>query len=350
MGIGQFGVGFYSAFLVADRIRVASKHIDDDVQHIWESKNGESSFHIYEDPRGDTLGRGTEITLYMKEDAVEYCDEAKIKELAGYYSEFLTHPIHVMKTETHQVPVQKDDEATEGDADEEDLAISDEDVDTEDAEPEMEDVVSQTWEIVNSNRPIWTREKDEITDEEYSDFFKIVSKSSYNDPASWTHFNAEGNINFKSILYLPSKLPQDFMNREEQAKNEMKLYVKKVLISDSFELLPGYLNFITGVVDSDDLPLNVNRETLQENKVIRIVKKKLVRKVLEMLKKFSEKSSKADDEDDETKEVELDDEGNIIEQEPEEKEEEKIDEYLEWYKEFGPALKMGAIEDSNNRE
>merc|ERR1711862_797570 len=98
----------------------------------------------------------------MKEDAVEYCDEAKIKELAGYYSEFLTHPIHVMKTETHQVPVQKDDEATEGDADEEDLAISDEDVDTEDAEPEMEDVVSQTWEIVNSNRPIWTREKDEI--------------------------------------------------------------------------------------------------------------------------------------------------------------------------------------------
>jgi len=349
--IGQFGVGFYSAFLVADRIRVASKHIDDDVQHIWESKNGESSFHIYEDPRGDTLGRGTEVTLFMKEDAVEYCDEAKIKELAGYYSEFLTHPIHVMKTETYQVPVKKDDEATEGDADEEDLAISDEDDDTEDVEPEMEDVVSQTWEIVNSNRPIWTREKDEITDEEYNEFFKIVSKSSYVNPASWTHFNAEGNINFKSILYLPNKLPQDFMNKEEQVKNEMKLYVKKVLISDSFELLPGYLNFITGVVDSDDLPLNVNRETLQENKVIRIIKKKLVRKVLEMLKKFSERSSKAqDDEDDETKEVELDDEGNIIEQEPEEKEEEKIDEYLEWYEEFGPALKMGCIEDANNRE
>merc|ERR1719203_2682520 len=130
--IGQFGVGFYSAFLVADRVRVASKHPDDPVQHVWESKNGESSFHIYEDPRGDSLGRSTEITLYMKEDAIEYCDEAKIKELAGYYSEFLTHPIHVMKTETHQVPVQKDDEATEGDADEEDLAISDEDVDTED--------------------------------------------------------------------------------------------------------------------------------------------------------------------------------------------------------------------------
>jgi len=346
--IGQFGVGFYSAFLVADRIRVASKYADDSVQYVWESKNGESSFHIYEDPRGNTLGRGTEITLFMKEDAVEYCDEVKIKELASYYSEFLTHPIHVAKTETIQVPVK--DEDAGGETDEDDFAISDDDMDG--ADQEMEDVTTQTWELVNGNKPIWVRDKDDVSDSEYQDFFQVVAKDEYEKPKSWIHFNAEGNINFKSILYLPPRLTAESQIKDENGngqKNAMKLYVKKVLISDAFELLPSYLGFIKGVVDSDDLPLNVNRETLQENKVIRIIKKKLVRKVLEMLKKFSSKKKLEEKDEDETKEVELDDEGNIIEQEAEEVEE-KEDEYLKWFTEFGTALKMGVIEDSANRE
>ena len=336
--IGQFGVGFYSAFLVADRVRVASKHPDDPVQHVWESKNGETAFHIYDDPRGDTLGRGTEITLYMKEDAVEYCDEAKISELATYYSEFLTHPIHVMETITEQVPLEKDEPVDEEkpEGDDEDLSISDEDAEDEPPkEPEMEEVTRTEWRLVNSNKPIWTRDKDEITDEEYQEFYNVVSKGGHSDAQSWIHFNAEGNINFKSILYLPPRVPTDFMSMETPV-NEMKLYVKKVLISDAFELLPQYLSFVKGVVDSDDLPLNVNRETLQENKVIRIIRKKLVRKVLEMIKKLSEKDAKKE-EDDEAKEVELDEDGNIIEQDPEEEESDKPSEYTTWFKEFGPA-------------
>jgi len=353
--IGQFGVGFYSAFLVAERVRVASKHPDDSVQHIWESKNGESAFHIYEDPRGDTLGRGTEITLFLKEDAVEYCDEAKIKELAIYYSKFLTHPIHVKKTITYQVPVKKDEEEVEemldGETDDDDLAITDEDILDEDEppkEPEMEDVTEEVWDLVNTNKPIWTREKDEVTEAEYQDFFNAVSKTAHSDAKSWIHFNAEGSINFKSILYLPPTMPSDFMSLETPI-NEMKLYVKKVLISDSFELLPKYLSFVKGVVDSDDLSLNVNRETLQENKVIRIIRKKLIRKTLEMIKKFSEKEDKKDADEDEAKEVELDAEGNFIEDEPKD-EEKKPNAYLKWFEEFGPALKMGALEDAANRE
>merc|ERR1712232_966235 len=339
---------------------------DDSVQHVWESKNGESAFHIYEDPRGDTLGRGTEITLFMKEDAAEYCDEAKISELATYYSEFLTHPIHVMNTITEMVPVEKEEEeeATPAEekketGDDEDLAITDEDVEDADAdmppkEPEMEEVTRTEWKLVNSNKPIWTRDKDEITDAEYQEFFNVVSKSAASDATSWIHFNAEGNINFKSILYLPPRVPTDFMSMETPV-NEMKLYVKKVLISDAFELLPQYLSFVKGVVDSDDLPLNVNRETLQENKVIRIIRKKLVRKVLEMIKKLSEKDDKKDeddeDKDDEMKEVELDEDGNVIEEPPKDEEEEnKPSEYQQFFTEFGPALKMGAIQDAGNRD
>ena len=360
--IGQFGVGFYSAFLVADRVRVASKHPDDDVQHIWESKNGESAFHLYEDPRGDTLGRGTEITLYMKEDAVEYCDEAKISTLATYYSEFLTHPIHVMKTTTSMVPVEKEEEEvpaeekeeTGDDKEDEDLAISDEDIEDSDEPPpppEMEEVTKTEWKLVNSNKPIWTRDKDEISDDEYQEFYNVVAKAGMKAASSLIHFNAEGNINFKSILFLPSRIPTDFMSMETPV-NEMKLYVKKVLISDEFELLPQYLSFVKGVVDSDDLSLNVNRETLQENKIIRIIRKKLVRKVLEMINKFAKKDIKKDEDadDDETKEVELDEDGNVIEEEPKEEEEKKPSEYTKWFQEFGPALKMGAMQDTSNRD
>jgi heat shock protein beta len=364
--IGQFGVGFYSTFLVADRVKVASKSANDPVQHVWESKNGDSSFHLYDDPRGNTLGRGTEITLYLKEDAIEYCDENKIEELAQYYSEFLTHPINVMRTETHSVPKEKPEveEDSEEDAEEkseDDLEMKDDD---DEDEPEMEEVTTKTWKQVNTNKPIWARSKDEVTDKEYQEFWKHLSKDSYSEAAAWNHFNAEGSINFKSLVYLPPKLPTDYLGTMESQPNEMKLYVKKVLISDEFELLPRYLGFIKGVVDSDDLPLNVNRETLQESKIIRIIKKKLVRKVIEMIRKLSEKKV-----EEKSKEVELDEEGNVIEKPKKPKlisddpdnliqpiggdDDDDDDEqmtYTKWYKEFGSTLKMGIIEDTANRE
>merc|ERR1719410_2487649 len=342
--IGQFGVGFYSAYLVADRVRVASKNPNDPVQHVWESKNGEDTFHIYEDPRGDTLGRGTEITLYLKEDALEYSAESKIKELASYYSEFLTHPIFVLETKTEQVPKEKPPKEEGEEEEEESLEVKEDEEEMEE-EPEMEEITTQEWTSVNQNKPIWNRDKDEVKDEEYRQFFKVVSKDSYSDPASLIHFNAEGNINFKSILYLPEKVPFDFMSSHEEDRNEMKLYVKKVLISDNFELLPKYLSFVKGVVDSDDLPLNVNRETLQENKVIKIISKKLVRKVLEMIRKMAD--YKPNKKEDDVAEVEIDVDGNEVEPPIEE---DGANDYIKWYKEFGPAMKMGAIEDNANRE
>lgn len=349
--IGQFGVGFYSAFLVSDRVRVASKHPTEAKQLVWESKNGESAFHVYDDPRGSTLGRGTEITLFLKEDCEEYLDESKLKELTTFYSEFLTHPIYVKTTNTEMVPKPK--EETEDDSEsakdeDEDLEMKedeDDETDDEDEEPEMEEITTVSWDQLNANKPIWTRSKEEITDDEYQAFWKVVSKDSYENATSWTHFNAEGNINFQSILYIPPEIPSSMMGVGETKGNEMKLYVKKVLISDTFELLPTWLAFVKGVVDSDDLPLNVNRETLQENKIIGIISKKLVRKVLEMLKSLDKEPE--EEEEDDVSEVEIDDDGNTIETPPKEK---KVNPYLAWYEKFHPSLKIGAIEDYKNRE
>merc|ERR1711933_490168 len=276
------------------------------------------SFHIYDDPRGNTLGRGTEITLYLKEDAIEYCDENKIEELAQYYSEFLTHPINVMTTETHSVPKEKPEKPESEDDSEEksedDLEMNE---DEDDEDPEMEEVTTKTWKQVNTNKPIWARSKDEISDKEYQEFWQHLSKESYSKAAAWNHFNAEGSINFKSLIYLPPKLPTDYLGSLETQPNEMRLYVKKVLISDEFELLPRYLGFVKGVVDSDDLPLNVNRETLQESKIIKIIKKKLVRKTIELISKMSKE--KMPEEEEEPEEAEIDEEGNVITKEKEDK-------------------------------
>merc|ERR1712232_355919 len=162
------------------------------------------------------------------------------------------------------------------------------------------------------------------------------------DCARWNHFNAEGNINFKSLLYLPKEIPDSYrFGQIDKIKGGLKLYVRKVLISDEFDLLPKYLGFIRGVIDSDDLPLNVNRETLQESKIIKVIKKKLVRKALDMVRAFSKEEIPADDEE----EVEVDEEGNVIEVEKEEKEHP----YIEWYNNFNANLKMGIIEDTANR-
>merc|ERR1712100_857957 len=196
------------------------------------------------------------------------------------------------------------------------------------------------WEQVNTQRAIWLRSKEDVTEEEYNEFYKGISKD-YLDPLSYTHFNAEGEIEFKSILYLPKKAPFDMMDNYHTKKSEVKLFVRRVLVADKFEeLLPKYLNFVRGVVDPDDLPLNVSREQLQQNKIMKVISKKLVRKVLELMKKLAKEEDSGDDDEDEEKEDE------------EEKEKDKKDEESGWskfYKEFAKNLKMGCYEDDSNR-
>jgi len=353
--IGQFGVGFYSSFLVADRVSVASKSPSDEVQYIWETINGQSDFNIFPDPRGNSLGRGTEITLHLKEDCKEYADSGRLKDLIEYYSEFVSHPIHLRTTETMTVEV-KDDESDETeelkDETEEKSEDDIEEIDAEEVEKEVktEEVTTHNWEEINVNPAVWTREKEDISDEEYKKFYKALWKESSDDPKTWIHFNAEGNINFKSILYLPDEIPQNLKSGDlsRRPTGGLRLYVRKVLISDEFDLMPPYLSFIKGVVDSDDLPLNVNRETLQESKIIQVIRKKLVRKAIEMMSKLSkEKASKEKSADDLT-EVEIDESGEIKEPAKEE-DEEKEGPYLDWYKKFAPSIKMGAFEDEANR-
>jgi len=202
------------------------------------------------------------------------------------------------------------------------------------------------WEQVNTQKAIWLRAKEDVTEEEYNEFYKSISKD-YLDPLAYTHFNAEGEIEFKSILYLPKKAPFDMMDNYHTKKSEVKLFVRRVLVADKFEeLLPKYLNFVRGVVDSDDLPLNVSREQLQQNKIMKVISKKLVRKVLELMKKLAKEGDGDEDEEDEEKDSEEKDE------EAKEEKKEKSDEESTWvkfWKEFNKNLKMGCYEDDSNR-
>ena len=341
--IGQFGVGFYSTFLVADRVTVASKHPEEDTQYVWESLNGNDEFVVYKDPRGNTLGRGTEITLHLKEDCLEYAEPNRLKNLVTHYSEFITHPILLKTTRTEIVEVEEeDDDATdEEEKDEKEKKDDEDEFEVSDDEPAEEkpkktkEVTTHEWEEMNSAPAIWTRDKDSITDEEYQTFWSVLAKDEYSNATSWSHFNAEGNINFKSILYLPQEIPSHYrFGNIDAVPGGLKLYVRKVLISDEFELLPRYLGFIRGVVDSEDLPLNVNRETLQESKIIQVIRKKLVRKALEMIRTFSKEEAKVEEEKTE---------------EDAESVEEKESPYITWYKKFAVNLKMGVIDDEPNR-
>merc|ERR1712060_1005183 len=201
------------------------------------------------------------------------------------------------------------------------------------------------WEQVNTQKAIWLRAKEDVTEEEYNEFYKSISKD-YLDPLAYTHFNAEGEIEFKSILYLPKKAPFDMMDNYWTKKSEVKLFVRRVLVAEKFEeLLPRYLNFVRGVVDSDDLPLNVSREQLQQNKIMKVISKKLVRKVLELMKKLA-KEGDGDDEDEDKEEEEEKDES-----EKEEKKDKKEEEttWQKFWKEFNKNLKMGCYEDDSNR-
>merc|ERR1719274_181663 len=199
------------------------------------------------------------------------------------------------------------------------------------------------WEQVNTQKAIWLRAKEDVTEEEYNEFYKGISKD-YLDPLAYTHFNAEGEIEFKSILFLPKKAPFDMMDNYWTKRSEVKLYVRRVLVAEKFdELLPRYLNFVRGVVDSDDLPLNVSREQLQQNKIMKVISKKLVRKVLELMKKLAKEEESGDDEDEEKEDEEETDK---------EAKKDKTDDDSSWskfYKEFNKNLKMGCYEDDSNR-
>ena len=371
--IGQFGVGFYSVYLVADKVRVVTKN-NDDKQYIWESDAG-GSYTIVEDPRGPTLGRGTEITLFLKESEKEFSDEKKLRELVTRYSEFITFPIYLETTfkETVQVPVEEEEEASasasaapspaaEGEGD--DLAAEAE----KDAEPSAspkpktrsEERVTKEWEVVNDQKAIWARETKDVADEEYSKFFKTMVKDESADAHTWIHFKGEGDIEFRSILFTPSAAPGDLYENYYSTNAALRLYVRKVLISDEFEdLLPRYLNFIRGVVDSDDLPLNVSREQLQQAKILKMIQKKLVRKALEMIRRLASVQTKAwedkaknvtagEAEDAGAKKADegADEDGSAI---PSHLAKDALKVYTKFWDTFGRNIKLGLIEDTSNR-
>ncbi|KAJ1536425.1 hypothetical protein HK096_010696 [Nowakowskiella sp. JEL0078] len=312
--IGQFGVGFYSVFLVADRVTVVSKS-NDDKQYIWQS-DAISDFTIVEDPRGNTLGRGTEITMHLKDDALEFVEDAKLNELIKKYSEFINFEIYLWAkhTKTEEIPIEPTEE---DDKKADDLEVEDIDDEKKDVKPKTESVTKswRDWELMNSQKPIWIRPTKEVTDQEYKDFYKSFFKE-YSDPISWIHFKAEGEIDFKSILFIPDKLPTGFYENIHKHLNNVKLFVKRVFITDELlDLLPKYLSFIKGLVDSDDLPLNVSRETLQHSTLLKLIRKKVIGKAISLIESLAKNEVN----------------------------------YEKFFEEYGTSLKLGVIEDQAHK-
>eukprot|EP00612_Vaucheria_litorea_P005566 CAMPEP_0171462240 /NCGR_PEP_ID=MMETSP0945-20130129/6355_1 /TAXON_ID=109269 /ORGANISM="Vaucheria litorea, Strain CCMP2940" /LENGTH=696 /DNA_ID=CAMNT_0011988723 /DNA_START=203 /DNA_END=2293 /DNA_ORIENTATION=+ len=279
--IGQFGVGFYSGFLVADKMSVVSKSWKGDdadtKQYRWES-TADSTFTIKEDDGEPIEGSGTRIELHIKDDCDEYLEAYKIKELCQKYSEFVAFPIEVWseKTKYEQVP-DPEKEAKEGE------------------DPPMKSVskTSFEWETMNKMKPIWMRNPKEITEEEYSEFYKTTFKA-WDEPMGHTHFSLEGQVEFKALLYIPGMLPYELSrNMFDETSRNMRLYVKRIFINDKFEeLLPRWLMFMRGLVDSEDLPLNVGREILQKSKMLSVINKRLVRKSIDLFQSISEDKEK----------------------------------------------------------
>merc|ERR1712157_369986 len=311
--------------------------------HVWES-SADASFTVVDDPRGSTLGRGTRVTLHLKGDAHDYLAEDKLKETAKKYSQFIQFPIYVKVKKEVEAEAEEDDDDDE-EEEKDDVETSDDEEKEEEEEKKPTKKTVYEWEQVNTQKAIWLRAKEDVTEEEYNEFYKGISKD-YLDPLAYTHFNAEGEIEFKSILFLPKKAPFDMMDNYWTKKSEVKLYVRRVLVAEKFEeLLPRYLNFVRGVVDSDDLPLNVSREQLQQNKIMKVISKKTCTKVLELMKKLA-KEGDGDDEDEDKDEEEEKDEA-----EKEEKKDKKEEEttWQKFWKEFNKNLKMGCYEDDSNR-
>ncbi|OVA19636.1 Heat shock protein Hsp90 family [Macleaya cordata] len=340
--IGQFGVGFYSVYLVADYVEVISKH-NDDKQYVWESK-ADGAFAISEDEWNEPLGRGTEIRLHLREEAGEYLEEDKLKELVKKYSEFINFPISIWATKEVDVEVPADEDESSEEETPESSSSEDEEVEEEDGEkkPKTKTVKEKTyeWEVLNDIKAIWLRSPKEVTDEEYAKFYHSLAKDFSEDkPMAWSHFTAEGDVEFKAVLFVPPKAPHDLYESYYNAdKSNLKLYVRRVFISDEFdELLPKYLNFLMGLVDSDTLPLNVSREMLQQHSSLKTIKKKLIRKALDMIRRI------ADEDPDESNDKDKTDTEKASDND------EKKGKYAKFWNEFGKSIKLGIIEDAANR-
>jgi len=326
--IGQFGVGFYSSYLVADKVEVRTKHNDDE-QWVWTSSAG-GTFEIVKDGRTD-IKRGTEIILHLREDAKDYIAEKKIKDLIKKHSEFIGFPISLYTSKEEEKEVECSDDEEEEDADkdkeEEDKEKDGDDDGVKEAtEEDIEKmsgkkktkkvkVMKHEWEKLNTQKPIWMRKPDEVKDEEYTAFYKSISND-WEEHLAVKHFKVEGQLEFSGLLFVPKRAPVEMFDQKKK-KNNIKLYVRRVFIMDNCDdLIPDWLAFIRGVVDSEDLPLNISRENLQQNKILRLIQKNLVKKCIELFNEISENE----------------------------------EDYKTFYNNFAKMVKLGIHEDQKNRK
>lgn len=274
--IGQFGVGFYSAYLVADEVRVISKN-EADGAYEWSSVAG-GSFTIR--ALESELVRGTRIILKLKEDQVEYLEEGRLREVVKKHNSFLQIPIELQVEMEVDVPIHEETiekETVDGTVEEA----------TDEVKPKTKKEKCLRWDVLNTQKPIWLQKPDDVTKEQHNEFYKSISND-YDDPLAVKHFKVEGQLEFSSVLYCPKRAPFDMFSANKEKKSNLKLYVRRVFINDKKEdLLPEWLNFIQGVVDSDDLPLNVSREMLQQNRAMKVIQKNVIKKCIEMLQELS---------------------------------------------------------------